>query len=143
MTKLTHKKQGGFTLIELMIVVAIIGILAAVALPAYQSYTTKAAYTEIVLAAATYKTAIDVCVQVTGSILIADCGETKGGVPDGTDDAIGRVESIAISADGTTGLVITVSPVEGDGIDDDDDYVLTGTLADGRVTWADNCNVLC
>ena len=42
------KKQSGFTLIELMIVVAIVAILAAVALPAYQSYTQKARFTEVV-----------------------------------------------------------------------------------------------
>ena len=55
--------QKGFTLIELMIVVAIIGILAAVALPAYNNYTNKARYSEMVMAVSPMKTALSVCAQ--------------------------------------------------------------------------------
>ena len=52
------KKQQGFTLIELMIVVAIIGILAAIALPAYSDYTKKAKVSEVMLAASSARTAV-------------------------------------------------------------------------------------
>ena len=58
MNRIAKSAQKGFTLIELMIVVAIIGILAAVALPAYQDYTVRAKVSEIVLAASGPKTAV-------------------------------------------------------------------------------------
>ncbi|MEH6483623.1 MULTISPECIES: pilin [Pseudomonas] len=61
------KKQNGFTLIELMIVVAIIGILAAVALPAYQDYTTRAKITEVNLQVSACKNAVAEFLQANGS----------------------------------------------------------------------------
>lgn len=68
------KMQSGFTLIELMIVIAIIGILAAVALPAYQDYTIRAKVSEVILAASTCRTSITETVQSSSGTSLPAAG---------------------------------------------------------------------
>lgn len=73
MNRTMRSVQKGFTLIELMIVVAIIGILAAVALPAYQDYTKRARASEVVLAASSARTCVSEIVQSTGFVNLNTC----------------------------------------------------------------------
>ncbi|WP_438862818.1 pilin [Neptunicella sp.] len=136
MTQLNNSK--GFTLIELMIVVAIIGILAAIALPAYQTYTKKARFSEVVLSTAGHKSAIEVCAQTEGDI--TSCAKNTNGVPDDLgasgmlssltwDAATGKLTATAVGASG--------APVDGL---EGEVYVLTGTLNNGKVTWTEDCS---
>ncbi|KAA9002585.1 prepilin peptidase-dependent pilin [Affinibrenneria salicis] len=74
-------KQQGFTLAELMVVIAIIAILSSIGLPAWQGYLRKAALTDMLQAMVPYKTAVDLCALESGDI--AGCSAGSQGIPDG------------------------------------------------------------
>jgi type IV pilus assembly protein PilA len=119
--------QKGFTLIELMIVVAIIGILAAVALPAYQDYTVRAKVSEVILAASSAKVAVSEAAQANGSM-------AAGSISVATQ-ASKYVSSVTYTnTDGSTGVITATAT--GDNAITGKQVQFTGVLqANGQVVW--------
>src|ERR1700722_16283462 len=119
--------QKGFTLIELMIVVAIIGILAAVALPAYQDYTIRAKVSELMLAASGFKTSISEKAQTDNTITSAGQGATvvaQGKVCSGSVNNAGVIKIGGCPTTSSVGTTISI--------------VMTPNFTNGQVLWS--CN---
>ena len=131
--------QQGFTLIELMIVVAIIGILAAVALPAYQDYTTRAKVSELILAASSGRTAL------------SEAYATNGSFPDDTSSAdyvtnasSKYVKSVVYTEENSKAIITVTGTAElGAGVTDPT-IKLTGegNSATGTVRWTCSAGTL-
>jgi type IV pilus assembly protein PilA len=118
------KNSNGFTLIELMIVVAILGILASVALPAYQTYTKRSQFSEVILATTPYKNAIEVAVQAGRLSALAGANAGTSGIP----AAVGA-SGVVTSVDVTNGVITAISTIT-----DDSGAAITYTLTPNGVT---------
>jgi type IV pilus assembly protein PilA len=119
------KSNSGFTLIELMIVVAIIGILAAIALPAYKDYTVRAKVSELLIAASNSKTAVSEFAQSEGTLTGSGSGLTIG--------TSQYVTSASVSANGTITITGSAAAL---GADSAVTIQLVPTLkSSGQVSW--------
>jgi type IV pilus assembly protein PilA len=121
-----NRKTSGFTLIELMIVIAILGILAAIAIPAYQDYSVRAKVSEGLSLAAGAKTSVSEYYSSEG-ILPAD--NAAAGLPADTDITGNDVSGVAV-ADGVITITYANPPIAGSTI------TLTPNVAGaGSITW--------
>ena len=119
--------QKGFTLIELMIVVAIIGILAAVALPAYQDYTIRAKVSELILAASSARTTLSETYQTNPTNASFGTGATilvQGKIATALVDTAGTIVVTGSTATTSTGAAVTVT------------MTASPNSATGTMTWS-------
>ncbi|MGR6759304.1 pilin [Aeromonas veronii] len=127
------KKQSGFTLIELMIVVAIVAILAAVALPAYQNYTKKAKFTEVIAATGAAKVGVEVCFSNLATV--TGCNGGEQGVPGNVSAATGSLVNSVTTANGViTAVAVGTSAAAASGLNGET-YILTPDTTSGKIVW--------
>lgn len=120
--------RSGFTLLEVMITLAIIAIIAVIAIPAYQNYTRKAHYAEIVQASAPYKLAVTECYHVLGEL--KDCHSGQHGISNSGEHPVGNIQSISVSSG-----QITIVPLEKNGLKPEDTYILTPKIMNETLVW--------
>ena len=116
-----QSKQVGFTLLALLMVIAVIGILATIAVPRLQNYSQKAKFTEVINATGPYKLAVEKCIVETGGV--DKCDADSNGIPAGIASGAGKVASLTvdngkITATGNTedfnGATYTIEPTTTD-----------------------------
>ena len=133
--------QKGFTLIELMIVVAIIGILAAVAIPAYQDYTAKAKVQEGVNLSNPHRTALGIACS-EASLASSSTQTTLGLAAAASYTGKYVTSALAAGTSTTAGNVTITYKAIGSSVDAGQQIVYTGTCGTGGMTWTVSGNIL-
>lgn len=124
-----QNKQPGFTLIEIMITIAIIGIIASIALPAYLNHTKRAAFAEVIIATVPFKSAFELAAHSGDITSLADADHGINGIP-----AAAGVSGVITSITVTNGVITVLSTVTGaNGIALN--YTLTPDGIDAPVRW--------
>lgn len=129
---LKARAQQGFTLIELMIVVAIIGILAAVAIPQYRDYTSKSKAASAIASIDALKKAVAICAQENGDLANCTTANTASGIPVFT-----ATQLISAASVGTGGVITATIPTGAMGNSaGPGSIVFTPSMDDSRLRWA-------
>lgn len=130
------KHQKGFTLLELLMVIAVIGILASIAVPRFQNYNQRAKFTEVINAVGPYKTAVEMCATNLGTV--NGCKADSNNIPAASDKQ-GRVLSVDVD---DKGVITATGIAEFNQGDDKTTYKLTPTYSNNGLTWEVGGNCL-
>jgi prepilin-type N-terminal cleavage/methylation domain-containing protein len=127
---INKNRVKGFTLMELLIAIAVIGILAAIAVPSYLGYSSRSAYSGVVSMADRYKISVADCIEYNSGTA-TNCNGGSNGIPVNISaPGVGVVNSVTVAAG-----VITVTPNNQNGISSLSTYVATPTYSTNSVTW--------
>ena len=120
-------KQLGFTLLELLMVIAVIGVLASIAVPRLQNYSQKAKFTEVINATGSYKVSVERCITENASA--TNCNGGSNGIPSDITVEQGKLASLTVS-NGVITAKGNTSDFKGA------TYIMTPTVKDSTITWA-------